>query len=318
MHRYLSTIKIIFFVTVLFLSGCVTDGTSVKADDVVSKASSAEAYVTLGMEALEKEDVVTAKQELYQAYALAPRSSDVLDSLAYFHEVTGELQNAAQIYQQAIAYNPNDGDTYNDYGTFLCRHDEYQKAIKEFTIAANEPTYLYVAAAYENAGLCAAMIPDDKQSEFYLKRALMEDPNSVMALFELARLSFRQGDQANSKQYYQRLVDLHKVKADDYMSLMLRKQAKNNYDKFGRDLTPVVERSAPQPNQPVTMKKKPIPLQKINLPSLPLPNKIIQSKPVIEKIKPAENAVKEKSAWGQTLSKKQDLILHHEPILPNP
>jgi type IV pilus assembly protein PilF len=51
------------------------------------------------------------------------------------------------------------------------------------------------AGAYENAGLCAAAIPDYSKAKTYFIKALKQDPQRKQARFELARIEIKQNHQ---------------------------------------------------------------------------------------------------------------------------
>ena len=70
----------------------------------------------------------------------------------------------------------------------MCRRGDYQLAEKYFLKAVSDIYYIHSAAAYENAGLCAAAIPDDSKALYYFKKALTQDPTRQQSLIEIARI----------------------------------------------------------------------------------------------------------------------------------
>jgi type IV pilus assembly protein PilF len=130
----------------------------------------------LGLVYLKQGDIKLAKSKLLLALQQAPSEPLILDSMAYFLEITGEIQRAESYYLQAINHAPKKGAVQNNYGTFLCRHKRYQESLKHFLLAVEDSSYLNTAQAYKNAGLCALKIPNKKLAKEYLQKALTNDP----------------------------------------------------------------------------------------------------------------------------------------------
>jgi type IV pilus assembly protein PilF len=154
-----------------------------------TRALQAASYNTqLGMAYLKQGDRPRAKRKLLTALDLAPNSADVNAAMAYYLEKTGELKEAYSYYQKALSLAPKSGAQLNNYGAFLCRLGQYKEAEAYFLKAVKDVHYVHTAEAYENAGLCAAAIPDYPKAEYYFKRALKHDPKRRQSLHELVIL----------------------------------------------------------------------------------------------------------------------------------
>ena len=155
----------------------------------------------LGLAYLKQGDRVRAKRKLLIALTQAPELPDVNAAMAYLMEKTGEMDNAAFYYKKAIAVAPNRGESLNNYGAFLCRHSNYREAQVYFLKAIHDTQYEHTAGAYENAGLCAAAIPDDKKAIYYFKKALEHDPLRKQSLNELVRIELKRGHKRQAKAF---------------------------------------------------------------------------------------------------------------------
>ena len=174
---------LILFILLSCLMGC--------ASNVTPQNQHAASYnIDLGLGYLQEGDLARAKHKLLLAEQQAPRNPAVQDAMAYFLERTGEPQRAAEYYQRAIQLAPKSGKVQNNYGTFLCRQGQYQAAISHFKLALQDPSYLYPAQVYENAGKCALKIPDKNLARAFFQQALQQDPQSKRALQELANLGY--------------------------------------------------------------------------------------------------------------------------------
>jgi len=144
----------------------------------------------LGLVYLQAGQRQLAKEKLLLALQQDPHNSEIYGAMAYFLESSGELQSAEQYYLQAIAIAKaaDKGASYNNYGTYLYRHGRYSMAIDYFLLAAHDPLYLHIAAAYENAGLTALRTRDIANARIYFVKALANDPNRELAKRSLAKL----------------------------------------------------------------------------------------------------------------------------------
>lgn len=166
-------ITIVSLAIFLLLTAC---SSTVQQNNDVDTVLAANDNVELGLAYLKQQDMPRAKAKLLLALQQAPHSPIVLDALAYFWEVTGNSEEAKKYYAEAVDRAPHDGAALNNYGVFLCKQKQYSQAEKLLLKAANEENYLNTAKAYENAGLCALEIPDDKKAKAYFAKALQQDP----------------------------------------------------------------------------------------------------------------------------------------------
>jgi type IV pilus assembly protein PilF len=166
---------------------CASSGS--QSEDEQTQVKTAKVNAQLGMAYLERRDIQRAKQKLLLALKQGPNVAEVVYSMAYFQEATGNTEKAQAFYLQAIKVDPTRGEAQNNYGTFLCRAGKYSESIQHFNLAAQDPNYLNPSSAYENAGLCAMKIPDKKQASQYFQRALNENPNLPVASRKLAELN---------------------------------------------------------------------------------------------------------------------------------
>lgn len=147
----------------------------------------------LGMAYLKQGDRQRAKQKLLSALALAPRSAEVREAMAYYLEKTGDIEQAHRYYAKALSLAPQSGAQLNNYGAFLCRIGKYKESLNYFAKAVKDIHYINTAGAYENAGLCAVASGDYTQANYYFIKALAHDPERKQSLYELVNLELKQG-----------------------------------------------------------------------------------------------------------------------------
>lgn len=192
-----------------------TQSTSTISDD--KKMSAAKINDQLGMAYLQRNDLQRAKQKFLLALDEAPSLPEAWYSMAYYLESTGNQDQAKEHYLKAVALAPQRGDVLNNYGTFLCRNGDYKGAVEMFLKATKDTKYLDQAGAYENAGLCAAKIPNASTAKQYFSKALAEDPKRPTSLIELAEISFKQGEYDSARRHLNQFLELSAPTAQSYI-----------------------------------------------------------------------------------------------------
>ncbi|WED44381.1 type IV pilus biogenesis/stability protein PilW [Legionella cardiaca] len=207
----LNLLRFLSFFSLTLLAAC-QHNVGTKTDQTAqSRQKNSEAAVynmQLGVAYLKQGDMPRAKRKLLTALDLAPNSADANVAMAYYLEKTRDIKNARIYYQKALALAPNNGAQLNNYGTFLCRLGKYTEAESYFLKAANDVRYIHTAAAYENAGLCAAAIPDYVKAKQYFVKALQQDPRRKQSLYELASLELKQKHANDALMYLQKYANL--------------------------------------------------------------------------------------------------------------
>lgn len=174
------------------LTACLANKSAVNEENEQA-IKVAKINVQLGMAYLEDNNIQRAKQKLLLALRQGPTIPETWYTMAYFLEATGDKEQARIYYLKAISIAPQRGDAQNNYGTFLCRSGEYKESMQYFMRAVKDPNYLDVAGAYENAGLCALKIPDNKLAVQYFQMAVRQDPNRSTALRSMRLVSKLEG-----------------------------------------------------------------------------------------------------------------------------
>jgi type IV pilus assembly protein PilF len=164
----------------------------------------ADTNIQLGIAYMRQGDYDTAMTKLQKALEADPNSATANGTLAILYESIGENDLAEKHFNKALRLSPEDPQTHNNYGQFLCRHGKYTQALEQFKIAASDPLYPGIAASLTNAGICAGKIPDPAQAEGFFRKALERDQNFAYALLQMANLMYTQGNYLAARAYIQR------------------------------------------------------------------------------------------------------------------
>ena len=122
----------------------------------------------------------------------------------WFHK--GVMADSLSNFKRAIEVEPNNSESHNNYGSFLCARSRYDESIKEFLAAVKNPLYATPAMAYTNAGICSMRKKDIVNAEAYLLKALQLEPLSGMAAYQLATLQFNRNDVPAAKKTLQNVM----------------------------------------------------------------------------------------------------------------
>ncbi|TCP93407.1 type IV pilus assembly protein PilF [Cricetibacter osteomyelitidis] len=148
----MKTQQILTALSVILLSACVSKTLS---PEDLKKQAAAKARVELGISYLYQGDTAQAKLNLDKALAHAPNYYLVHSGLAYYYQARGDVEKAEQAYQTAIKLDNTQGDTYNNYGTFLCSQGKFEQSYAQFQRALKAPNYYRQADTLENFAICA-------------------------------------------------------------------------------------------------------------------------------------------------------------------
>ncbi|MCK5818640.1 MAG: type IV pilus biogenesis/stability protein PilW [Psychromonas sp.] len=219
-----SLLLIFVLITLIaFISGCVTSQVSVAKKHTTSgyKTSfepdrAAKKRMQLALIYLKNDKMQQAKANLQKALEYQPDSAIINRVFAYYYQKVNEPKIAEKFYKKSISLDPKDGDTYNNYGRFLCIKGRYKAAEKNFLMAIKQTSYLGVANTYENAGLCAEKAGDKNKAIYYYGYALSYDPNKSFLNLSLAKLNI---DKKNFKAANLNLYSYKKKNKDSAESL---------------------------------------------------------------------------------------------------
>ncbi|MGF1747976.1 type IV pilus biogenesis/stability protein PilW [Vibrio cionasavignyae] len=177
-------------IVIPLLGGCVAvdeSANNVQKDPVTV----AESRIELGLGYMKQGDYARAKQNFEKAMKHAPKYYRTSLTMAYYYETVGDVKAARNAYEQATSTYPNNGTVLNNYGTFLCKQGDYDKAEHYFNQAIEQPFYYQVASSYENAGLCALKANHLKKAEAYFVKSLDHQPLRPNATIQLAAIEVR-------------------------------------------------------------------------------------------------------------------------------
>ncbi|MCL1050418.1 type IV pilus biogenesis/stability protein PilW [Shewanella abyssi] len=221
-HRKVS-VPLVMLLSATALSGCVTQsiytGTNTPVSEKkVDKVAAARQRVHLGLVYLQKGNSEQAKANLDRALAFAPELEDVHIAFAYYYSSVGELEKTEQAYRRATNLRNASGDSFNNFGTFLCQQGQYAESEKMFLKALERPSYTQSASTYENLGICSRKAGQIEKAQKYFSMALNYDPRRRTSLIELTEIELEAERYTEARA---RLTRYHNVAVESPISLAL-------------------------------------------------------------------------------------------------
>lgn len=176
---------------------CVNQQQQMK-DNETAKAR-ARAHTDLGAMYYKQKQLEIALEEFNEAASIDPGFGLAYNGLGLVHAALGQDDIAEANFKRAIQIEPNNSESHNNYGGFLCNKNRIDESIQQFLAAVKNPLYATPAIAYINAGICSLRKQDMPNAEFYLQKALEIEPLSNVAAYQLATIQFKRNDAAAAK-----------------------------------------------------------------------------------------------------------------------
>ena len=174
----------------------------------------AKAHTDLGMLYYQGAQIGVALEEAHSAISADPGYAPAYNLQGLIHMYLQEVQLADGAFQHALSLAPNDPETNNNYGWFLCTNGREKEGIPHFLTAVKNPLYATPTKPYTNAGLCLLRLHADGEAEEYFKKAVTADRGNAQALYHLANLSYKRGDLRDARRYIGAVHDLTEPTAE--------------------------------------------------------------------------------------------------------
>lgn len=189
----------------LLLGGCTTTETQRSEEDL---KESAVINARLGLAYMQQGNFEIALEKLEKAIEQDPEQAIAHHYLAELYRQLNSPDDAKKHYQTALKLTPRDHTLHNNYGVFLCNQGDYDGAEKGFLMAVQTaPVHTPRFSFYENLAQCLLRKPDLEKAEQYFRTALDVNPNLPVSLYQMARISYDQGEYLRARAFYQRFTE---------------------------------------------------------------------------------------------------------------
>ncbi|MEL0629889.1 type IV pilus biogenesis/stability protein PilW [Psychromonas aquatilis] len=181
--------------SIFILSACVSSETTTMLNTPVAQkqtfdpVAAADTRIKLALLYLQNKQMQLAKENLDTALGYQPNDAKIYRVYAYYFQQVNETDKAEAFYKKSLYLDDSNGDTYNNYGTFLCALERYDEAEAAFLEAINSKNYAKIARSYANAAICAEKGGFNQKAIHYYESALSYSPNSYELYLSLAKLN---------------------------------------------------------------------------------------------------------------------------------
>ncbi|MCF7820995.1 MAG: tetratricopeptide repeat protein [Mariprofundaceae bacterium] len=148
MNRKPVVILTLLIVSTLLLGGCQSAASKMHEENQLKKAR---AHYDLGLDALHKNQLPKAFEELMLSDEINPNQPETLNLLAYSWYLYGDMKKSESYYKRAI--HAGGGSTsHNNYGALLLELKRFDEAKKQLEKALDDPRYRNQYKARINLG----------------------------------------------------------------------------------------------------------------------------------------------------------------------
>jgi type IV pilus assembly protein PilF len=166
---------------------------------------SAKVHTELAFSYFQRGQMAVALEEVRIALAANPNHFMAYNVLGLINMDLGDNAKAEEAFRRALSMSPNDSDTLNNYGWFLCQTQRERQAIPQFLQALKNPLYSSPSKPYLNAGICAQKIGDEAAAEDYYRKAFSLEPGNAGVMLRLSELYYKRNDIEKARFYSDRL-----------------------------------------------------------------------------------------------------------------
>ena len=145
-----------------------------------------------------------AESHVRKALKQDPASADAHTLLGVIESRRGRAAVAGQHYRRAAELAPDQGETLNNYGAWLCANGYPAEALVWFDRALAAPSYRSPVSALANAGGCALKSGQYERAGRDLRRALDIEPGNAYALASMAEYQYGQGHYFEARAFSER------------------------------------------------------------------------------------------------------------------
>ena len=188
------------------------------AQEQTDSRNRAAIHTELGASYYARGQYAVALEELNEAIRVDSSYATAYSVLGLVYMELREDDVAVRNFEQALRLSPNDSETNNNYGWFLCQRNRIDESVKYFMVAVQNPLYATPDRSYVNAGQCLLKKNDLAGAEDMFNKALRVQPRNPQALYNMGNLSYTRGQLIEAKSY---LAQLAQVSQDTAESLWL-------------------------------------------------------------------------------------------------
>ena len=197
------------------LAGCAASSTSsqsvpdgkdlVTSSDESDGSKRAHVRMELATGYYARGQLTIALDQVKLAIIADPKLAEAYNMRGLIYADLGDEKLAEESYRRALQLAPQDADSMQNYGYFLCQKKRYTEATALFDQALAVPRYRDSARTLLTKGVCQAFAGQLAESEASLVRAYAIEPTNPSISVNLAEVLYRRGDYERARFYIRRV-----------------------------------------------------------------------------------------------------------------
>lgn len=176
-------------------------------NDDLNKSKAAAKHIDAAKAYIDEGNTRKGLYHLQKSEEFQDKSLDLFHTYAMLYRFEGDAEREKYYYKKALREDRSNSQVKNNYGSFLCFHNEADKGIKLLEDATNDYAYMGRAEAYVNRGLCELVLEKPELAEKSFQQALRLNTQSSRPLIELADIYFKRGDLRLADMYFQQFAN---------------------------------------------------------------------------------------------------------------
>lgn len=173
----------VLIVCALLLVGCQSNTNKADHEKQLKRAK---LHYQIGLDALYKNQLPKAFEELMRAEEIDPNQPEVLSLLAHAWRLRGNFDKAESYYKRAIQSGAKSA-TYNNYGSLLLEMKRYSEAKVQLEKALEDPRYRRQFIAYINLGDALLGLKKLDDAVYAYRQASVFNPNQSISRIKEAQ-----------------------------------------------------------------------------------------------------------------------------------
>ncbi|MEP6873584.1 MAG: type IV pilus biogenesis/stability protein PilW [Burkholderiales bacterium] len=149
--------------------------------------------------------MTTALDQVKLAIIADPTFAEAFNMRGLIYSNLGDDKLAEESFRRALQLAPQDPDSMQNFGYFLCQKKRYAEATAMFDQALAVPRYRDSGRTLLTKGVCQAFAGDLAGSEASLVRAYSLEPGNPSISVNLSEVLYRRGDFERARFYIRRV-----------------------------------------------------------------------------------------------------------------
>ncbi len=187
----------------LMLSACAQK----PVNNNLNEAKAAERNIIAAKAYMEKNNTRKALTHLQKAERFESKSVELFLAYAFLYKIENDPKREEHYYRKALSVDKKNSRVKNNYGSFLCFHDETKKGLRFLTDASEDYFYQSRAEAYINRGLCEKVMGDLTAAEKSFQQSIRLNTRSSEPFLELSAIYFEKNDLHLASMYHRQYMN---------------------------------------------------------------------------------------------------------------